>query len=69
MFTESAVIQEVLEQLYPEIPLLPQPGTQENGRAAGLMRLSGASSPTGSSGSAAAGGGFAGKARGGWGGG
>lgn len=39
MFTESAVIQEVLEQLYPEIPLLPQPGTQEHGRAAGLMRL------------------------------
>ncbi|RMZ52651.1 hypothetical protein APUTEX25_000770 [Auxenochlorella protothecoides] len=39
VFTESAVIQEVLEQLYPEIPLLPQPGTQEHGRAAGLMRL------------------------------
>jgi glutathione S-transferase len=37
--TESAVIQQLLEQLFPETPLLPPAGSAERQRAEGLMRL------------------------------
>ncbi|GAB4823293.1 hypothetical protein N2152v2_010339 [Parachlorella kessleri] len=37
--TESAVIMQLLEELYPETPLLPPPGTPERQRADSLMRL------------------------------
>lgn len=39
IITESAVIQGLLEELYPEPALLPQDGTQERARASALMRL------------------------------
>ena len=39
VITESAVIQQVLEQMYPERPLLPPEGSPERSRAAQLMRL------------------------------
>jgi glutathione S-transferase len=39
MITESAVIQQVLEQIQPERPMLPPEGSPERQRAAQLMRL------------------------------
>lgn len=39
VYTESAVIQQLLEQLYPSTPMLPPPDTPERERAAKLMRL------------------------------
>ncbi|KAL4535030.1 hypothetical protein Ndes2437B_g05782 [Nannochloris sp. 'desiccata'] len=39
IITESAVIQGLLEELYPEPALLPKDGTQERARASALMRL------------------------------
>jgi glutathione S-transferase len=39
IITESAVIQGLLEELYPEPALLPKNGTQERARASALMRL------------------------------
>ena len=39
IITESAVIQGLLEELYPEPALLPADGTQQRARASSLMRL------------------------------
>lgn len=39
IITESAVIQSLLEQLYPENPLMPPQGTRELQRAGALMQL------------------------------
>lgn len=39
IITESAVIQKLLEELFPNPPLLPPEGTNEYARAMGLMRL------------------------------
>lgn len=38
VITESAVIQQILEQMYPQLPMLPAEGSQRE-RAAALMRL------------------------------
>lgn len=39
IITESAVIQQMLEQMYPETPMLPPEGSTERAKAAELMRL------------------------------
>ena len=39
VYTESAAIQQLLEQLYPAVPMLPPPSSAERQTAATLMRL------------------------------